>query len=109
MIAKLKFFFLFLFIVCITSHAYTASYSEGLKYEHLWGWLAGLCKAIEWSLVNIHQYIISNWGWAIVIFAILLKILLLPIGIITMRLQAKTHYYQSILAPQISEIKSKYD
>src|SRR5690606_13766531 len=66
-------------------------------------------KLIEWILINIKKYIIDNWGWAIVFFAVLLKILLLPVSWLTVRLQRQASEYQSILAPQMKEIKAKYD
>jgi len=82
---------------------------NSLRYTHLWSWLASLTKVIEWTLVKIHKHITSNWGWTIVIFAVLLKILLLPIGIMTVRLQRKVSQYQTVLAPQLTEIKAKHD
>lgn len=80
-----------------------------LRYQRIWSWIAIISKGVEWSLVNIQKHIVINWGWAIVIFAILLKILLLPISYMTVRLQNNTCKYQAILTPQLAEIKAKYD
>jgi YidC/Oxa1 family membrane protein insertase len=80
-----------------------------LRYQHLWDWLASISKSIEWSLVMIQKHVVSSWGWAIVIFAILVKLLLLPLSLFTARLQHKVSYYQSMLIPQLTEIKKNYD
>lgn len=81
----------------------------GIRYSHLWDWLASLSRAVEWSLVQIQGKLVNNWGWSIVIFSILLKILLLPASLMTVYFQRQVSQYQAILAPQLAAIKSQYD
>lgn len=82
---------------------------DQIRYAHLWGPLAWLAKAVEFSLVSIQINIVSNWGFAIIIFSILLKFLLLPVGIMTVRFQRRVSQVQAQLAPQLAEIKANYD
>jgi YidC/Oxa1 family membrane protein insertase len=89
-------------------HALNPSLSS-IQYSHLWDWLASLSRAVEWSLVKIQSSLAINWGWSIVIFAILLKVLLLPVSLMTVHFQRQVSKNQSILAPQLAEIKSQFD
>ena len=68
-----------------------------------------LSKLIESILVLIQTYIVSSWGVVIIVFAILLKLLLLPVGIMTTNFQRKVSQVQSSLAPKLSDIKTNYD
>lgn len=82
---------------------------DQIRYYHLWTPLAILSKAVESSLVFINSYIVSGWGMTVVVFAIILKILMLPIAIMTTRFQRRVSQVQTQLAPKLAEIKSKYD
>lgn len=82
---------------------------DQIRYAHLWTPLAWLTKLAESSLVTIHSNIVSNWGFTIVIFSILLKLLLLPVSIMTVRFQRKVSLVQSQLVPKLAEIKTNYD
>jgi len=77
-----------------------------IRYAHLWGPLAWLAKLVESFLVATQAHIVSNWGLAIVVFSVLLKLLLLPIGVMTVRFQRKVSQHQAVLAPQLTEIKA---
>ena len=89
-------------------HALNPSLSS-IQYSHLWDWLASLSRAVEWSLVKIQSSLAINWGWSIVFFAILLKVLLLPVSLMTVHFQRQVSKNQAILAPQLAEIKSQFD
>ena len=82
---------------------------DQIRYIHLWKPLAWLAKVIESALVLIQENIYSNWGWSIVIFSVLLKLLLLPVGVMTVKLQRKVSQVQTKLAPKLAEIKATYD
>ena len=82
---------------------------QKLKYAYLWGPLAWLAKIVESSLVLIQSHVVSNWGIALVIFSLLLKLLLLPVGVMTVRLQRRVSQIQAQLAPKLAEIKANYD
>lgn len=79
-----------------------------IRYAHLWGWLAALCRFVEWALVGLFG-IVGNWGLAIFVLAVLVRILLLPVGILTQRWQIEVSKNQAVLAPQLAEIKANYD
>lgn len=82
---------------------------DALRYQHLWGPLAWLSRAVEWLLVNVQAATGLGWGWSIVVFSLLLKVLLLPLSLYAARLQAGVGEVQSQLAPKLTEIKAKYD
>lgn len=82
---------------------------EQITYAHLWKPLAWLSRSAEATLVFIQAHGIANWGLAIAAFALLLKLVLLPVGFVTVRLQRKGNQVQALLAPQLAEIKAKYD
>jgi len=82
---------------------------DQIRYSHLWAPLAFLAKQVERSLNFIQSSITSSWGWTLVIFAILIKILLLPVGIVTVKFQRDVSKIQAKLAPIQAEIKKKYD
>ncbi len=79
-----------------------------IRYSHLWGWLAALCRAVEWSLSGLYGAL-GNWGTAILALALLVRVLLLPVSILTVRLQRDVSQYQAKLAPELARVKAKYD
>lgn len=82
---------------------------DATRYAHLWGWLATLSKWVELMLEQIHAATSLGWGWSVALLAVVLKILLLPVSIMTVRSQRKVSNYQRILEPEIREIKAQYD
>lgn len=82
---------------------------DALRYAHLWGPLAALARAAEWLLVKTQSVTGLGWGWSIVVFSVVLKLLLLPLSLYTARLQARANAIQAQLAPVLTEIKAKYD
>lgn len=79
-----------------------------LRYSHLWYPLAMLTKWVEWVLTAIFSVALS-WGWTIIIYAIFVKILLFPIGRMTVRFQKEVGLINKQLLPTLSDIKSSYD
>lgn len=82
---------------------------DAIRYNHLWDWLASLAKMVEWSLIKIQKHVIGNWGWSVLLFAIFMKVLLLPIAVITVRAQRQVSQYKAVLEPQLLKIKEKFD
>ena len=60
-----------------------------IRYQHLWSPLSVLSKAIELSLNFINKYLSNSWGLTVILFAIILKILILPVSIMTAKLTRK--------------------
>jgi len=81
---------------------------DKIRYSHLWRPLAELTKFIEFCLVKINS-LINNWGVAIIVYCLLVKILLMPVSLLTARLQRNTGLIRKALTPKLAEIKSLYD
>ena len=81
---------------------------DQVRYAHLWAWLAGLAKIIEFVVVSIGG-VVGNWGIAICLFAVLMSVILSPVGWMTARLQRKVNDVKAVLDPQLAEIKANYD
>lgn len=82
---------------------------DKIRYNHLWSYFSFLSKVAERSLVLIQQYIVNDWGWVIVIFSILVKILLIPVSMVTIKFQRDVSKVQALLLPELENIKSNYD
>ena len=50
-----------------------------------------------------------GWGMTIVLFTVLLKLLMVPPGILSARMQSQVSQHQKQLAPVLAEIKANYD
>ena len=99
-------------IVRVVAKPYLSSVAtelDQIRYAHLWWPLAQLAKIVEYSLISIQYNIVSSWGLTIVIFSILLKFILLPVSLMTIRFQRRMAQVQAQLAPKLLEIKKKYD
>ncbi len=88
---------------------YINSFPEfsSLKYAHLWDWLRAIALGVEWLLVVIND-VLSHWGWSIIVLAVVIKLLLLPVSLMTWRFQRQVSHYQSLLAPRLEEIKKNH-
>lgn len=82
---------------------------DQLRYAHLWWPIDRLARTVEWSLVQLHMRAGLDWGWSLVVFTVVLKLLLVPLGILTVRMQRQVSLYQGKLAPVLAEIKANYD
>lgn len=82
---------------------------DQIRYAHLWRPLSWLAKGIEAVLVAVQQNIVSNWGGAIIIFSLLMKLVLFPVSRMTSRIQDNVSQVRARLAPTIAEIKENYD
>lgn len=82
---------------------------EAVRYSQLWNWLRAMSKIVERALEGIQSIFNLHWGLAIIVLAIALKILLLPIGFMTVRFQRMVSDHQKVLEPQLRKIKDEYD
>ena len=78
-----------------------------LMYSALWDWLRQLCFLIEWIFVSLLT-IFGNPGIAILLLALILKVIIYPLNQIAEKWQDDVNIIQSSLQPQIDEIKSSY-
>jgi YidC/Oxa1 family membrane protein insertase len=82
---------------------------DQLRYAHLWWPIAQLARGVEWSLLKLRILSGFGWGMTIVLFTLLLKLLFVPLGLVTVRMQRRVSEYQAQLAPVLAEIKANYD
>jgi YidC/Oxa1 family membrane protein insertase len=82
---------------------------DQIRYNHLWAPFAFIAKLIESLLVFIQASTALSWGLSIVIFSLIIKLMMLPISLMTSKSQEKTSKITSQLQPQLKAIKSKYN
>lgn len=77
--------------------------APGLDLTRDYGWLTPLSKPIFWVLSKIHKFV-GNWGWTIIIFTILLKVLLFPLSASGYKGMAQMR----ALTPRLQKLKEIY-
>lgn len=82
---------------------------DPLRYYHLWWPFAQIARAVEWSLIQLKALSGLGWGMTIVLFTVLLKILMVPLAVLSSRMQDRVSQHKSQLAPVLEKIKAKYD
>ena len=80
-----------------------------IRYKHLAKPLAWVTRLSEALMVFIKSITSLSWGWTILLFAVVIKLLLLPVSIMTTKSQQKVSLITNQLQPKLKEIKSKYD
>lgn len=79
------------------------SIAPGLGLTVDYGWLTVIATPIFWSLTFI-QGIVQNWGVAIVLLTVLIKLLFFPLSAASYRSMAKMR----LVAPKLEKIKLQY-
>lgn len=82
---------------------------DKLRYNHLYSPLAWLTRHIEDLLVYIFATFTNNWLVTIFVFALLIKLVLLPISVLSSKVQRKTSLTTKALAPKLAKIKAEFD
>jgi len=77
--------------------------APGLDLARDYGWLTPLAFPIFWALDKIER-IVGNWGWAIIILTILLKLALYPLSAAGYKSMAK----MKTLTPRLQKLKDTY-
>jgi YidC/Oxa1 family membrane protein insertase len=77
--------------------------APGLGLTVDYGWLTIIARPIFWSLTQIHGAVL-NWGIAIIILTILIKLLFFPLSAASYRSMAKMR----LVAPKLEKIKQQY-
>ena len=78
-----------------------------LIYSALWDWLRQLCFLIEWIFIWLLG-LVGNEGLAILLLACALKVLIYPLNRIAEKWQDDVNATQSVLQPQIDQIKNLF-
>ena len=68
------------------------------------GWWSVISKPLFLLLHWLHDHIVGNWGWAILILTLMLNVLMLPTRVMMMRSSLKMQRIQ----PQMDAIKARY-
>ncbi len=77
--------------------------APGLDLTRDYGWLTPIAAPMFWALEKIHNFV-GNWGWAIVIFTVLLKLALFPLSASGYKGMAQMR----ALAPRLQKMKEMY-
>ncbi|MDQ3229488.1 MAG: membrane protein insertase YidC [Pseudomonadota bacterium] len=77
--------------------------APGLALSLDYGMFTFLAKPIAWLLAQLHQ-ITHNWGWAIVLLVLLIKLALYPLSAAQYKSMAKMRKFQ----PRIAQLKERY-
>jgi YidC/Oxa1 family membrane protein insertase len=77
--------------------------APGLDLSRDYGWLTPLAYPIFWALQKIERFV-GNWGWAIIILTILLKLALYPLSAAGYKSMAK----MKKLTPRLQKLKETY-
>lgn len=78
-----------------------------LLFSDLWTWMRWLCLGLYHLLAAIH-YIIPSWGWAIIFLALVVRLLLYPLGIKAQKSQKRFIESQKLMRPELIKIKETY-
>lgn len=77
---------------------------ENLSSVVNFGFFGPIAKGLFFALHFLQQHGIPNWGWAIVVFTIIINLILLPLRYASMKSAIKMQRLQ----PQIDAIKQRY-
>jgi YidC/Oxa1 family membrane protein insertase len=77
--------------------------APGLDLVVDYGWLSLLAKPLFWLLKTIHG-LVGNWGWAIILLTILIKLVFYPLNAKAGRSMAQ----MKVLQPKMEKLKELY-
>ncbi len=77
--------------------------APGLEYTVDYGWLTVIAKPLFWVLSQIHD-LVHNWGVAIILLTVLLKLLFYPLSAASYRSMA----HMREVAPKLQAMKEKF-
>lgn len=76
---------------------------EGMVLTIDFGWLTFLSSPLFWLLATIHG-LIGNWGWAIIVLTILIKMVFYPLNNVSFKSMAR----MKKLGPRLKALKEQY-
>lgn len=80
-----------------------AAAAPGLRLTVDYGWLTVLAQPLYWVLAHI-EHVTGNWGWAIILLTILIKIIFFPLSAASFKSMAKMRKLQ----PQMAALKERH-
>ena len=78
--------------------------APGLDLTVDYGWLTVIAKPIHWLLAWLHTYVVSNWGWAIVLLTLIIKTIFFPLQAASYRSMAR----MKAVAPRLTALRERY-
>lgn len=80
-----------------------ASIAPGLELVKDYGWLTIIAKPLFWLLEKLHSWL-NNWGWAIVVLTVLIKLIFFPLSAASYKSMARMKELQ----PRITAIRERH-
>lgn len=77
--------------------------APGLGLSVDYGWLTVLARPMFWTMSLLHSWV-QNWGVAIILLTVLIKLLFFPLSAASYRSMAKMR----VVAPKLEKIKKQY-
>ena len=77
--------------------------AKGLALVVDYGWLTIVAAPIFWCLEAIHK-LVGNWGWAIIILTIIIKLLFFPLSAASYKSMAK----MKAVTPRLNALRERY-
>ncbi len=77
--------------------------TEGLVLTVDYGWLTAISAPLFWALEWVHG-VVGNWGWAIIIITILIKLAFYPLSAASYKSMAK----MKLVQPRMQSLKERY-
>jgi YidC/Oxa1 family membrane protein insertase len=77
--------------------------TPGLELVRDYGWATIIAKPIFWTMDQLHQ-MLGNWGWTIVAFTVLIKLLFFPLSAAGYRSMAK----MKTVAPKMQALRERH-
>ena len=68
-----------------------------------YGWLTVIAAPIFWVLEAIHK-VVNNWGWAIILLTVLIKLIFFPLSAASYKSMAKMR----LVTPKLTKLKETY-
>jgi len=80
---------------------------RGMMYASLWGWLRALAFGMHWLLGQLQQ-LVGNWGLAIMLLSLSVKLLMWPLTFVAERWQAEVNRTQNLLQPALTAVRREF-
>ena len=80
---------------------------NSLLFSDLWSWMRWICLGL-YRLLSIIHFFIPNWGWSIIMLALIVRIALYPVAQKAQKSQNRFIEAQKQMLPELSEIKKNY-
>jgi YidC/Oxa1 family membrane protein insertase len=74
---------------------------------NLWDWFRMICFAI-WQLLNFLFGLSGNWGIAIILMALVVRILIIPVTRISLQYQERAIQQQERIKPLVQKVREEY-